>query len=152
MLVTLNGTIMAGARIPFAMARDRYFFTRLAEVHPRFHTPSAALVVQALLAIALLLFAGSFQKLFSLTLFAEWLFYMLATSTIFVFRVREPEAPRPYRTWGYPVVPALFIAASAALLYYTFTADLRNSLVGMMVIMGGVPVYFAFAGRRAVAP
>jgi len=148
MLVTLNGTIMSGARVPYAVARDGYFFRALAEVHPRFHTPWVALAVQAGLSIALLLAGGSFQQLFSLAIFAEWLFYMIAGSTVFVFRRREPNAPRPYRMWGYPVVPALFVATSAVLLYYTFTENLRNSGLGLLVILAGAPVFWWFARRR----
>src|SRR5215813_292337 len=129
MFVTLNGTIMSGGRLPFAVARDGYFFKALAEVHPRFHTPGLALVVQAILAILLLLVGGAFKDLFSLAIFAEWLFYMIAASTIFVFRKTEPNTPRPYKTWGYPFVPALFIAAAAVLHYYTFTDNLRNSII-----------------------
>lgn len=120
MLVTLNGTIMSGARVPFAMARDGYFFRALADVHPRYHTPSAAIVVQAILSIILLLLGGNFRQLFSLAIFAEWLFYMIAGSSIFIFRWRDPQAARPYRVFGYPLVPALFIAVAAVLLYYTF--------------------------------
>jgi APA family basic amino acid/polyamine antiporter len=149
MLVTLNGTIMSGARVPFAVARDRYFFSALAEVHPRFHTPSVAIVVQAALAILLLLVGGSFRQLFSLAIFAEWLFYMIAGSTIFIFRRRDPQAARPYRVWGYPVVPALFVLASALLLYYTFTDNLLNSTMGCLVILAGVPVFYAFARGRS---
>src|SRR5437667_7830476 len=89
MLVAMNGTIMSGARIPFAVARDRYFFSALAEVHPRFHTPSIAIIAQAVLAIILLVFGGSFRQFFSLAIFAEWLFYMVAASTVFLFRRRE---------------------------------------------------------------
>jgi APA family basic amino acid/polyamine antiporter len=148
MLVTLNGTIMSGARVPYAVARDRYFFSALAEVHPRFHTPSGAIVVQALLSIILLLLGGNFRQLFSLAIFAEWLFYMIAGSTIFIFRRREPRATRPYKVWGYPVVPALFVAASAVLLYYTFTDNLRNSALGCLVILAGVPVFYYFRGQR----
>jgi len=85
MLVTLNGTIMSGARVPYAVARDGYFFSALAEVHPRFHTPSIAIVLQAAMSIALLLLGGNFRQLFSLAIFAEWLFYMIAGSTVFVF-------------------------------------------------------------------
>jgi APA family basic amino acid/polyamine antiporter len=147
MLVTLNGTIMSGARVPFAMARDGYFFRALAEVHPRFHTPSAAILVQAALSILLLLLGGNFRQLFSLAIFAEWLFYMIAGSTIFVFRWRDPQAARPYRVLGYPVVPALFIAAAAVLLYYTFREDWPNSFYGVLVILAGVPVFSWF--RRA---
>jgi APA family basic amino acid/polyamine antiporter len=130
MLVTLNGTIMSGARVPYAVARDRYFFPQLAEVHPRFHTPSVAIVVQAVLTIILLLLGGNFRQLFSLAIFAEWLFYMIAGSTVFALRRREPDAIRPYKVWGYPLVPALFVLASAVLLYYTFTDNLRARMPG----------------------
>ena len=150
MLVTLNGTIMSGARVPYALARDRYFFSALADVHPRFHTPSVALIVQAILAIILLLLVGtSFRQFFSLAIFAEWLFYMIAASTVFVFRKRIPNEPRPYRVWGYPFVPALFVAASAGLLYFTFTDNLRNSAWGTVAIAAGIPVFYWFARRRS---
>ncbi len=148
MLVTLNGTIMSGARVPYAMARDGYFFRALAEVHPRFHTPSAAIVVQAALSILLLLLGGTFRQLFSLAIFAEWLFYMIASSTIFIFRWRDPQAARPYRVLGYPFVPALFIVVAAVLLYYTFRENWPNSLYGLLVILAGVPVFSWFSRRR----
>ncbi len=149
MLVTLNGTIMSGARVPFATARDGYFFKAIAEVHPRFRTPSVSIVVQCGLAIVLLLLGGNFRQFFSLAIFAEWLFYMIAGSTVFIFRRREPNADRPYRVWGYPVVPALFVLASAALLYYTFTDNLKSSAAGCLAILAGVPVFYFFARRRA---
>jgi APA family basic amino acid/polyamine antiporter len=148
MLVTLNGTIMSGARVPFAVARDGYFFRALAAVHPRFRTPSVAIVVQAALSIVLLLLGANFRQLFSLAIFAEWLFYMIAGSTIFVFRRREPEAARPYRMWGYPLVPALFVLVAAALLVYTFKNDWPNSGYGTLVILAGMPVFLAFSFLR----
>ena len=148
MLVTLNGTIMSGARVPYAVARDGYFFKALAEVHPRFHTPSVAIIVQAVLSVLLLLLGANFRQLFSLAIFAEWLFYMIAGSTIFVFRNRDPRAARPYRMWGYPVVPAVFVGVATALLCYTFKNDWPNSGYGLLVILAGVPVFFAFARRR----
>jgi len=152
LLVTLNGTIMSGGRIPFALARDGYFFKSLAEVHPRFHTPSLAIVLQAILAILLLLGGGGFKDFIELAIFAEWLFYMIAASTIFVFRKREPDAPRAYRTWGYPVVPGLFVVCAAVLLYRTFMDKLHSSVVGTLimtgVILAGVPVYWLFATRK----
>src|SRR5208283_1309650 len=149
MLVTLNGTIMSGARVPFAMARDGYFFKAIAEVHPRFRTPYVSIVVQCGLAVVLLLLGGSFRQFFSLAIFAEWMFYMIAGSTVFVFRRRDPNAYRPYRVWGYPVVPALFVLASAALLYYTFTDNLKSSAGGCLAILAGIPVFYFFARRRA---
>jgi len=126
------------------------FFRALADVHPRFRTPGLALVVQALLAIVLLLAGGAFRELLSLAIFAEWLFYMIAASTIFVFRKREPDVPRPYRTWGYPVVPALFIVAAGVLLYYTFFENLKNSIAGTIVILAGIPVFYYFAKTKTL--
>ena len=147
MLVGLNGTVMSGGRVPFAVARDGYFFRTLAEVHPRYLTPGNALVVQAVLSCILLLLVARFQQLFSIAIFAEWLFYMIAASTIFIFRRRMPDAPRAYRTWGYPVVPAIFIAAAAFLLYSTFTENIHRSLIGSAVILAGIPVFLYFKTR-----
>jgi APA family basic amino acid/polyamine antiporter len=141
---------MSGARVPYAVARDGYFFRGLAHVHPRFHTPSSSIVVQAILACALLLVGGSFKQLFSLAIFSEWLFYMIAGSTVFVLRRREPDSPRPYKVWGYPWVPIVFVAASALLLYSTFTDNLRNSAGGVLVIAAGIPVFYGFYLRRSV--
>ncbi len=152
MLVTLNGTILSGARVPYATARDGYFFKALAEVHPRYRTPSVSIVVQCLLAIVLLLLGGSFRQFFSLAIFAEWLFYMIAGSTLFVFRRREPNAERPYRVLGYPLVPATFVLVSAVLLYYTFTANLKSSAGGCVAILAGIPVFYYFARKRKTQP
>jgi APA family basic amino acid/polyamine antiporter len=105
-------------------------------------------MVQLGLSVVLLLFAGNFRQLFSLAIFAEWLFYMISASTVFVLRKQEPDALRPYRTWGYPLVPAMFTVAATVLLYYTFTENLRNSAWGVAVIMAGVPIYFHFARKN----
>jgi APA family basic amino acid/polyamine antiporter len=148
MLVTLNGTIMSGARVPYAVARDGYFFRSLATVHPKFHTPSVAIAVQAVLSIVLLLLGANFRQLFSLAIFAEWLFYMIAGSTIFVFRQRAPQTARPYRMWGYPFVPVIFVAVAAALLCYTFKNDWPNSGYGVLVILAGIPLFVYFSRLR----
>jgi APA family basic amino acid/polyamine antiporter len=154
MLVTLNGTVMSGARVPFAVARDGYFFRALAQVHPRFHTPSVAILVQAALSLVLLLLGANFRQLFSLAIFAEWLFYMIAGSTIFVYRRRVPETEPPFRMWGYPAVPAVFVVVAAALLCYAFRNELPNSWYGLLLIVAGIPVfgYFARRKRRSVGP
>jgi APA family basic amino acid/polyamine antiporter len=148
MLVTLNGSTMSGARVPFAMARDGYFFQTIGKVHPRFHTPYTALIMQCALAIGLLLLGGNFRQFFSLAIFAEWMFYMIAASTLFVFRFREPNAHRPYRVWGYPLVPAVFVLASAFVLYRTFLDNLKSSSIGCLVILAGIPVFYWFSARR----
>ena len=147
MLVTLNGTTMSGARVPFAAARDGYFFPSVAKIHPRYLTPSVAILLQLGLAVALLLIGENLRQLFSLAIFAEWLFYLITASTVFVFRRTEPQAERPYRVWGYPVVPALFVAASGVLLYDTFTDNLRNSAAGLGLILAGIPVFYYFRRR-----
>jgi APA family basic amino acid/polyamine antiporter len=148
MLAGLNGTVMSGGRVPFAVARDGYLFKALAEVHPRFHTPALALVIQCAVAMLLVLVGGAFQELFSLAIFAEWLFYMIAASTIIVFRRREPDVHRSYRTAGYPFVPIVFIATAAVLLCYTFVSNFRNSMGGVLVILLGIPVYHWFARTK----
>jgi APA family basic amino acid/polyamine antiporter len=149
-LVAMNGTIMSAARVPYAAARDRYFFSALAEVHPRFHSPAVAIVAQGGFSILLLFLGGSYKQFFSLAIFSEWLFYLLAASTLFVFRRREPQAHRPYRVWGYPWVPVLFIAVAGILLFYTFADNLVNSGLGCIVILAGIPVFLFFARRRTV--
>ncbi len=135
--------------MPFAAARDGLFFKQLAHVSPRFHTPSAALVLQAVLSSLLLLAIGRFQALFSLAIFAEWLFYALTASTIFVFRRREPDASRPYKIWCYPVLPGLFIFAAAVLLVFSFADQPRNSFIGTGIMLLGIPLHYALQKRSA---
>ena len=148
--VTLNGTIMSGARIPFAAARDRLFFRQFAHVNPRFRSPSTSLVVQGLLSTILLLALSQFKQHFELAVFAEWLFYMLTATTIFVYRRRQPERPRPYRMWGYPVLPALFVVCAAAVLVSSFGSNLEGSLIGTGLIVAGLPVLWLV--RRMYGP
>jgi len=145
--VTLNGTIMSGARVPFAAAQDGLFFRRMADIHPKFQSPSTSLIVQALLTTALLLAVGRFQQLFELAIFAEWLFYMITATTIFYYRRRQPKAVT-YRVWGYPVVPALFVVAAGVLLFYSYAENLKNSLLGTAVILLGIPLHFIWKPRH----
>jgi APA family basic amino acid/polyamine antiporter len=145
---TFVGSSLSGARVPFAAARDKLFPSVLAKIHPRFETPWASLTLQAGLSSLLLLAIGKFQALFSLAIFASWLFYALTTATVFVFRVREPETSRPYRVSGYPVVPALFIAAALVLLVFSFLDEPRNSIAGAVVILCGVPLHYWFQARK----
>ena len=139
--VTLNGTIMSGARIPFAAARDRLFFPRFASIHPKYQSPSYSLIIQAVLSSILLLALGRFQQLFELAVFSEWLFYMLTATTVFIYRRRQPNAPRPYRVWGYPVLPAIFVLSAAGVLVSSFAGNLQGSLIGSALILLGLPLY-----------
>jgi len=145
--VTLNGTVMSGARIPFAAARDRLFFPQFAHIHPRFQSPSTSLVVQGLLSTVLLLFLSQFQQHFELAVFAEWLFYMLTATTVFVYRRHHPEYARPYRVWGYPLLPAVFVVCAAAVLVSSYAANLKGSLLGTALILLGLPVLWLVRRR-----
>jgi APA family basic amino acid/polyamine antiporter len=145
--VTLNGTIMSGARIPFAAARDRLFFRQFAHISARFQAPSTSLAVQGLISTLLLLFLSQFQQHFELAVFAEWLFYMLTATTVFVYRRRRPDLARPYKVWGYPVLPALFVVCAAAVLVSSYLGNLKGSLLGTALILLGLPVLW-FVRRR----
>jgi APA family basic amino acid/polyamine antiporter len=148
--VALNGTVMSGARIPFAAARDRLFFRQFAHIHPRFQSPSTSLVIQALLSTILLLFLSRFQQFFELAIFAEWLFYMLTTTTVFIYRRRRPNANRPYKVWGYPVLPAIFVVCAAVVLVSSYVGNLKGSLLGTALILLGLPILWLV--RRIYGP
>ena len=145
--VTLNGTVMSGARVPFAAARDRLFFKQFAHIHPRFQSPSTSLIVQGILSTILLLFLSQFQQHFELAVFAEWLFYMLTTTTIFYYRRKRPDLARPYRVWGYPVLPGIFVLCAAAVLVWSFAGNLEGSLIGTALILLGLPVLWIVRKR-----
>ena len=145
-LATLNGSTLTAARIPYAMARDGVFFRRLADVHPRYRTPSMALLIDAGMA-SLLALTGGFQQLYTLVIFGEWLFYALTTAGVFLLRRKEPNMARPYRTWGYPIVPGAFVAVASVLLVYTFLQNLRESLMGLGLIFAGLPLYWHWRRR-----
>jgi APA family basic amino acid/polyamine antiporter len=115
----------------------------MATINPRFQSPSVSLIAQGLLATLLLLAVGRFQQLFELAIFAEWLFYMLTATTVFVYRRKQPHAVRPYRVWGYPVLPALFVVAAGILLFYSYAENLKNSLIGTGIILLGIPLFEA---------
>jgi APA family basic amino acid/polyamine antiporter len=141
---TLHSSILTGARVPYAMSRDRLFFQNLARLSPRTRVPVGALVVQAIWACALAL-SGSYDALTDYVIFASWIFYGLVTASVFIFRRRMPDAVRPYRTWGYPVVPALFLLVTAALLISTIQAAPSRTLTGLGLIALGLPVYWYWA-------
>jgi len=150
LLTSLNGVAMSGARMAFAVSRDGNFFSSLAKVHERYHTPHTATIFQAALSIVCLLIGGSFRQLFTLALFSEWLSYVAASIALFVFRSRRNTGETGTNYWQFPVAPALFILASVGLLYYTFSSNLRYSIVGSLIISAGIPMYYAFVLRRRV--
>lgn len=144
---TLNGSILAGSRVPYAQARDGLFPKILAGIHPRFHTPAAAILAQACIA-GIFALSGTYQALFTKVIFAEWLFYALVTAGILILRRRSPELPRPYRTWGYPLVPAIFVVLAGLLLVNTFSQRQADSLWGLFLMGTGIPAYYLWSRWR----
>ena len=135
-----NGLTMTAPRVYYAMAQDRLFFSRLAAVHPRFGTPAFAIAVSSVWA-AVLAVTGTFQQLLTYVIFAGWLFYALGAMSIFVYRRRAPAAARPFSVPGYPVTPILFIASALAIVVNTLIVQPKEALVGIGIILIGVPAY-----------
>jgi APA family basic amino acid/polyamine antiporter len=144
-----NGTILAAARVYFAQARDGLFFSRVAEIHPRFETPAVSLAFQGIWA-SILAASGSYEKLFSYVIFAAWIFYGMTVTGVLILRWRLPERPRPYRMWGYPVTPLLFAAVSFWFVGNTLVTTPGPSLMGLAIIATGIPVYSYWRRRNAV--
>ncbi len=129
-------------------ARDGLLPSPLARVHPRFRTPDVAIICQAVIASVFAL-TGQYDALYTKVIFSEFLFYVLVTAGIFILRRREPALPRPYRTPGYPIVPAIFIALSAVLLVNTFREQRADALWGLGLMISGVPAYFLWKLRNS---
>ena len=146
-LGTLNSSILSGARVPYAMARDGLFFRVTGTVHPRFRTPGGALIFQGTLA-GLMALTGTFEELTSLFVFAAWIFYALSVVAMFRLRRIAPNLNRPYRTWGYPVVPALFIAGAVALTVNIWIDRPVRSTIGLAMILAGLPFYRMWRDKR----
>jgi APA family basic amino acid/polyamine antiporter len=142
----LHASVLANSRIPFAMARDGLFFQGLARLSPRSNVPVRAILAQAAWA-SVLAASGSYDALTDSVIFASWMFYGLTTASLFVFRKTMPDAVRPYRAFGYPVVPALFLLATAALLINTFVAAPREALLGVSILAAGLPFYWYWSRR-----
>ncbi len=138
---TLNGCFLTSPRVYFAQARDGLFFARFAEVHPRFRTPAFSIVAQAVWAIVLVL-SGTYETLIDYAMFAFWFFYGLMVLGVIVLRRSRPDLPRPYRMWGYPITPILFLAVATYFLVNTAIHRPGPSFAGLALIATGIPVYF----------
>jgi APA family basic amino acid/polyamine antiporter len=136
----LHSSVLANSRIPFAMARDGLFFRALGQVSARSRVPVRAILAQAAWG-SVLAISGSYDTLTDSVIFAAWLFYGLSAGSLFVFRRTMPDAVRPYRAFGYPLVPALFIVVAGLLIINTFIATPRLALVGAGVMLAGLPFY-----------
>ncbi len=138
---SLNGAIMTPPRIYFTQARDRLFFAQFGVVHPRFETPAFAIAIQAVWA-ALLALTGTYERLITMAVFAAWFFYAFTATGVIILRRTRPDAPRPYRMWGYPYSTVLFIAASLWFVGSMFVQSPTASLWSMAFILSGIPVFY----------
>jgi len=142
-----NGLILAGARVSYAMAKDGLFFQRAARVDPVHHTPRFALLVQCIWTVLLIL-SGSYSDLLDYVIFAALLFYILTISGLFVLRRTRPELERPYRAFGYPVLPALYIAVAIVIEILLLLYKPNYTWPGLIIVMLGLPVYFVWRRRQ----
>jgi APA family basic amino acid/polyamine antiporter len=143
-----NGIMLTAPRMYFAMARDGVFFKRLAIVHPKLGTPAFAIIAIAVWAGALAS-TGTFEQLLTYVVFTGWIFYGLGALSVFVYRRREPDAPRPFRVPGYPLTPVLFVASAAALVLNTLVTQPARAAAGVIAVMIGTPAFYAWrAGSR----
>ncbi len=137
----LSATIIYGPRIYYAMAEDGLFFRSLAKVHPRYRSPANAVVWQGIWA-ALLCLTGTYEALYTYVVFAVMLFYVANAAAVFVLRRKKPQAQRPYRVWGYPVVPVLFALSMTAIMITTLIEKPVESITGLLLIAAGLPAYY----------
>jgi APA family basic amino acid/polyamine antiporter len=149
-IAALNGSILSGARVPFAMAREGLFFRSAAKVDPRFKTPGNSTILLCFWSCVVVL-SGWYDDLYNFVIFGSWILYLLTAVSLFVLRRKRPDLPRPYRVIGYPAVPVLFIGMALLLLASTIQTRPRESLMGLALMAFGVPFY-AFWRKRAPIP
>jgi APA family basic amino acid/polyamine antiporter len=145
-----NGHIMTGPRVYYAMAKDGLFFRKMAEVHPKFRTPHVSLLVVGAWSIVLSL-SGTFEQLLRYAVFGTWIFLGLAVFGVFILRRKRPDLPRPYRTLGYPVTPALFVLAALFVTVNALIGTFWNSFAGLAIIALGIPAYLYWNKKRSRA-
>jgi APA family basic amino acid/polyamine antiporter len=143
----LNGSILSGSRVPFAMARDGLFFRRVAFVHPQHRTPSVSILALSAWG-ALLVLSGRYSQLYTYVIFASVILYGMATAAVIVLRIKRPDLPRPYRTLGYPFVPVVFVLGISCLVVSTLVKSPRESLMGLGLVSLGLPFYYVWKRRR----
>ena len=143
----LNGSILSGSRVPYAAARQGYFFSAIGRVSPKYHTPGVSILALSAWA-SLLVLSGKYDDLFNLVIFASWILYGMTAAAVLVLRKKRPDLYRPYRTFGYPYVPVLFILGASVLLFSTLFDRPRESFMGIGLILAGLPFYYYWRRRR----
>ena len=146
----LNGSILSGARVPYAMARDGLFFRTAAVVDPVYKTPGHAMILLCLWSCVVVL-SGWFDDLYNFVIFGSWILYGMTAFSVIVLRKRKPNLVRPYRVVGYPYVPVLFVCVAAVLLFSTVQTRPRESIMGLFLMALGIPAYFAWRKKRPIS-
>lgn len=154
---TANGTIMVSARVYYAMAQKKMFFTQIGNSHPKFHTPANALLLQATWASVLVL-SGSFDDLTDMLIFVSWIFYAMGAYGVFILRKKMKDEHRPYKVPGYPIIPLIFVIMASAFVIFTLYNDIENyrtgkteiinSLFGVLLTLVGLPLYYYFKKKK----
>ncbi|MGH7456784.1 MAG: APC family permease, partial [bacterium] len=136
-----HGIVFTAARIPYAMAKEKLFFNSMAEVNAKFRTPVVALIIQGVWA-CLLTLSGTYNQLYTYVVFASWLFYAMSCGAVIILRRKAPQMERPYKTWGYPVAPVVFILFAVWLMANVIIEAPRDAAIGAGIIALGLPLYF----------
>jgi APA family basic amino acid/polyamine antiporter len=142
-----NGLILAGARVYYAMAKDGLFFRGAAKLHPKYHTPAHSLLMQCIWTCVLCL-SGSYGQLLDYIIFAVLVFYILTIAGLFVLRVKRPDAPRPYRAIGYPVLPAIYILMAVFIDIVLLRYKPQYTWPGLIIVLLGIPVFYIWSRRN----
>ena len=145
----INGSILSGSRVPYAMAREGYFFRKIGGLNSRHETPGPSIILLGLWSCVLLL-SGQYKELYTLVIFPSWILYGMSAASVIVLRRNAPAMPRPYRVWGYPIVPSIFVLVTMVLLYATLRESPRESGLGLVIIAIGWPFYRHWSRQKAV--
>lgn len=137
-----NQNFLCSPRVYYAMAKDGIFFKGLAAVHPKFLTPHVSIFAMGAWSMILILFIGTFERLFTYVIFGQWIFFGLTVAAVIILRKKRPDLPRPYKTWGYPITPIIFILAALYISINSLITQFWNAMGGLGIILLGLPFYF----------
>jgi basic amino acid/polyamine antiporter, APA family len=143
--------VMTSPRVYFAMARDGLFFQKIAAVHPKYLTPYISIITLGVWS-AILSLSGTFDQLLTYVIFGQWIFFGLTVASVFILRRTRPDLPRPYKTWGYPITPFLFILCALYISLNSLITEFASSMAGLLVILVGIPAYLYWRAKLAQAP
>jgi len=146
-----NQNFLCSPRVYYAMAKDGIFFKRLTAVHPKFLTPHVSIIAMGVWSMILILFFGTFERLFTYVIFGQWIFFGLTVAAVIILRKKKPHMPRPYKTWGYPVTPIIFILAALFISINSLITQFWNAMTGLGIILLGLPFYLYWKAKSKTA-